>query len=164
MPAILSLIPVRDWFYGAIAAGALVLGWHYYDKYNDAVKYQQTVQAESAAALAAAKKQIADDTIDYNTALLAEERQHANDLLAATEQHNDDVARLLAASAARTPKPVLHSSGPAGKGAAPGARGPAVLSGLPEQAVVCQRLSDALKHDDDVTTAERAERDALTGK
>lgn len=164
MGALLALVPARDWLYGGIAAVAAFIAWDLHHKYEVAINYQKTVQAESAQTLAAAQKTITTNDTDYKAKLAAEKLAHANDTLAALQQHNADVARLRAATAAHAANPLLGSAASASPGSPAGTGSAASLSGLPEQAVVCQGLSDALAHDDALLIAERTERDALTGK
>jgi hypothetical protein len=160
---LLNFLPQADILYVVMFLSAAGVGGYYLHKYHAAINYETTVKAESAATLAAARKTIIDNDTDYKAKLAAEKITHANDTLAALQQHNDDVARLRAAAARHGYAPLGGPAAPAAV-AASGSSSEASLSGLPEQAIVCQRLSDALEHDDGILTSERAERDALTGK
>lgn len=161
--ALMGFLPQADILYVILFLGAAGVGGYYLHKYHAAIEFESTVKAESTQALADAKRTIATNEADYKAKLAAEKLSHANDNLAAVQQHNDDVARLRAA-AARQAHTSLGGTATAAAGTASGSSSPASLSGLPEHAVVCQRLSDALAHDDDILIAERAERDSLTGK
>ena len=158
MEALLALIPTKDWFYGALVVGIAVLGWHFYDKYTDAVNYANTVKAESATAKAAAEKQIADLTTAYNTGLKANELIYENELKTAAEQHATDTERLRNAATARNSDPVLQ--GASGLDAAV-----AAWSGrLGRLESISSGLADALRQDDAAASQCWNNRDALTGK
>ena len=47
MGALLALIPSKDWLYGAAIAGSGLIGLHFYDKYRDAITYQNTVISDA---------------------------------------------------------------------------------------------------------------------
>lgn len=164
MGALLALIPARDWFWGAISVGALIIGWHYYDKYENAIQYQQTVQAESDKALSDARKTIADNAASYADALNKLEAQHATDTAASAAQHAADLDRLRKLAAARQGGPVLPS--PPASGARPdtGDGSSGSVGGVFVDANVCADLAGALRNARDDLAAAYAERDALTGK
>jgi hypothetical protein len=158
MPALLALIPTKDWFIGAAVIGFTVLCWHFYDKYENAVEYAVTVKAESAAALATANKQIADLTTQYAASLEANKVIYENELHAADLQHASDTERLRSIAAARATDPVL--SGASGITAA--------IAAWSERLNRVERISgslaDALRYDDAAATECWRDRDALTGK
>jgi hypothetical protein len=160
---LMNFLPQADLIYVVLFLGVGGLGAYYVHKYHAAMEFESTVRAESVDAQVNALKIVADNTASYKAALAAEKAQHASDLLTASNQHNSDVARLRSAATGQV-NPVLGGTPAAPAGSAGGAVGPASVSGLSEQAVVCQGLSDALRHDGDILAGERAERDALTGK
>jgi hypothetical protein len=153
MGALLALVPLRDWFYGAIAAAAVIFALDLHHK----LEVANTIRTESAAAAAAAKKTITDNTAAYSAALSTIEAQYAKDTAAASQQHNADLARLRARAAGQT-GPVLP--GASGTPAA----GPAGDEGFSGLGSVALRLVDALRADDAALNACYADRSALTGK
>ena len=163
MGALLALIPVKDWFYGAIFATLAVMGWHFYDKYETAVNYATTVKAESKQALATAQQTIKDNDAAHAATVAAMETQHANDIAAALVQHNADLSRLRAAAPGQG-RTVLGGAAAPGESGIAGADGYTGMGNLPGHTVVCEGLADALRADDDILADERAERDSLTGK
>lgn len=158
MGALLALIPTKDWFIGAAVAVVVVLCWHWYDKYQDAVNYAATVKAESKVALDAANSHIADLTTQYATSLAANKVIYENELRAADVQHASDTERLRGAAAARATDAVL--SGASGLAAA--------VAGWTERLNrvegVSGRLADALRKDDAAALECWRDRDSLTGK
>jgi hypothetical protein len=155
---ILSLIPFRDWIYGTIIVGAGILVWHTYNKYEAAVKYQETVKAESKVALDTANQRITDLTADYDKGLKANEVVYENELAAASQQHTADSNRLRQLSAARDADAVLHgSAGTAAEAAAWAERVSALES-------ISQGLADALRQDDAQASECWRDRDELTNK
>ena len=158
MTALLALIPAKDWFIGAAFAVLACTGWHYYEKYTDAVNYATTVKAESAAALADAKTTIAGLTLAYNTGLTNLQAASDAKLKAANTTHLADVDRLQRAAAARATDPVLQgSAGAAAEAAAWASRLGALES-------ISAGLANALRADDIAANDCRAERDSVTSK
>jgi hypothetical protein len=153
MGALLALVPLRDWFYGAIAAAAVIFALDLHHK----LEVANQIRAESAAALATAQKTIATNTADYKAAVSTVEAQYAKDMSAASQQHNADLARLRARAAGKA-GPVLP--GAPGTPAA-GPQGDSSFGGLGELAL---NLADALRADDAALIACYADRNALTGK
>lgn len=157
-PALLALVPTKDWFIGAAFAVLAVMGWHYYEKYHEAVTYAATVKAESAAALQLAQQQVKDLTAQYDSTLKTQEAAYETALNAASAQHTADVDRLRNIATARNGDPVLQgASGTAAEAAAWAKR-------LGRLESVSVGLADALRQDDDALKLCYAERDALTGK
>jgi len=158
MGALLALIPTKDWFYGALVVGIAVLGWHFYDKYTDAVNYAATVKAESKTALDTANQQIKDLTADYAAREAQNKDTYDKAIQAAALQHASDTERLRALSSARSTDPVLQGS--AGLSAAIAAWS-ARLGRLES---ISAGLADAVRADDAAAVQCWADRDALTGK
>jgi len=158
MAALLALIPTKDWFIGVAFAIAVVLGWHYYDKYESAVEYRTKVEAESKVALETANKTIADLTTAYNAGLKANEAIYENELQNAAVQHTADTERLRVQAAARGADPVLQGA----SGTAAEAAAWAGLLGRVEG--ISGRLADALRQDDAAAAECWRDRDSLSGK
>jgi hypothetical protein len=158
MSALLALIPTKEWFIGAAFAVLLVMGWHYYDKYQDAVSYAATVKAESETVSINAALMIHDLTTQYSADLAANKVIYENELHAADLQHTSDAARLRALATARQSDAVLRGS--AGLTAAIAAWS----ARLGRVEGISNGLADALRFDDAVATACWRERDSLTGK
>jgi hypothetical protein len=158
MGAFLSLIPIKDWFYGALIVGFGVLCWHYHEKYINAVNYAQTVKAESAQTKKDADQRIADLTKDYDKGLAANKVIYETELADASKQHAVDADRLRALAATRGKDPVL--SGTDGLAAA--------IAGWSYRVSRVEHISDdlavALRLDDAAATECWRDRDALTGK
>ena len=161
--ALMGFLPQADIIYVVLFLGVAGVGGYYVHKYHAAINFETTVKAESAATLATATKTLAAENADYKAKLAAEKLDHANDTLAALQQHNDDIARLRPAAPHQTNTVLRGTSSPAA-GTPSGANSAESMGGLSQHAVVCQGLADALRADDDIIAAERAERDALTGK
>ena len=164
MGALLALIPSKDWLYGAAIAGSGLIGLHFYDKYRDAITYQNTVKAESAAAIAAAAKQIAENNAAHIAALAQLEKAHAAEIQANTAAHNADIARLRQLATAGKGKPVLGSPPTTRTDSGTRAGSSLDVGAVSVRSDVCLDLADALRADDATIKAERAERDSLTGK
>jgi hypothetical protein len=158
MNFLLGLIPTKDWFIGAAVIGLAVLCWHFYDKYENAVNYANTIKAESAQAKADAAQQIADLTTQYSKALDANKVIYETELANDAAQHASDTERLRQLAAARNKDAVL--SGASGLPAAIAAWS----SRLSRLEQVSAGLADALRADDAAATACWRDRDALTGK
>jgi hypothetical protein len=158
MGALLALIPTKDWFIGAAFAIALMLGWHYWDKYYEAVDYAQTVKAESRQALDGANAHIADLTLQHNADLVVIQEKYDAEIKAAAAVHATDLERLRQLTAARNQDPVLSgASGLAAAIAAWSAR-------LGRLEGISSGLADAVRADDAAATECWRDRDALTGK
>jgi hypothetical protein len=158
MGALLALIPAKDWFYGAVVATLGVLGWHFYDKYQDAVHTAAALKAESVTALAAANKQIADLTTTYNANLKTLEDHADAQLQAAAAVHAADASSLRKLATDRGTSPVLQGASGTGAEAA------AWASLLGRVELISSNLANALRNDDIAALECYAERDALTGK
>jgi hypothetical protein len=158
MGALLAFIPPKDWFIGAAVGIMLIMGWHYYDKYKDAVEYAQTVKAESKAALEQANQRITDLTQQYADFRAADKVVYENELHAADVQHATDTERLRGAASARATDPVLQ--GASGLTAAIAAW----TQRLNRVEGISGRLADALRYDDAAAADCWRDRDSLTGK
>ncbi len=155
MFALLSGLGIKDIFYGALIAVAVSWGGWTYHKYEAAVTYARDAKAETAQvqAKAAADAKAKDD--DYAAKLAATKVTQDVQLQAAAAQSADLAQRLRNYTARRCPGPVLP-------GAAPAAAGGAAGASSVDEAIA--GVIAAAGHDNAVITAERAERDALTGK
>lgn len=158
MGAFLALVPAKDWFIGAAFAALAVLGWHYYDKYQDAVSYAATVKAESALAASAAAETIKTLTTQYATSLAANKAIYERELQDASLIHAADDSRLHALANSRQADPVL--SGASGLTAAI----TAWSARLGRVEGLSSGLADALRADDAAAEACWRDRDSLTGK
>jgi len=158
LASILALIPTKDWFYGALIASLGLLGWHFYDKYEDAIKYAATVKAESVATLADAKKTIADQTASYSANLQKVLDNDAKIAAANITANSADLDSLRRIAALNSSNPVLQgASGTAAEAAAWASR-------LGQVESISADLANALRNDDLAVSECRAERDSLTGK
>jgi hypothetical protein len=158
MGALLALIPARDWFYGALAVGALVMGWHYYQKYEAAITYANDIKSDSILIKQEADLKLSQQDADYAAKLKEIRRVHIAAIEAAAATTNDLITRLRKYEAAGRQCPVLGGAAPAPTGGAAGTGGAGELI----QAVAA--LAAAAAHDTVVCQTERLERDALTGK
>jgi hypothetical protein len=149
------LLPSRDIFYGALTLAALVVGWHYYHKYEEAVQYAAELREASVDAALNANEIIKSDQADYDAKLKAAQEAANAQINIAMAHANDLTSRLRKYEANRNRCSVLQGAAPAPAGGTDG-------SGGVEGAVA--DLIAAAVHDNAVCTAERAERDALTGK
>lgn len=155
MAALLSLIPIKDWIYLLVIAAILVGGAYEYEHLQAvgaARQHAADIAADTKLANAV-KAQVAADNADYQARLQTITENQNAALQAAADRSNDLTARLRGYEARRCP--VL--SGPA-TAAAPAAAGPSSV----DDAVA--GLVSAAAHDNAIIEAERAERDALTGK
>lgn len=153
--ALLAAFGLKDLVYGALIAAALAWGGWTYHKYEAAVTYAADARAETASVLKAAQQTIQDDQTDYASKLKTIEASYASSLTVANAQSADLVSRLRLYQAARCPSAVLQGA-PAAPASA--AAGPSSVINA-----VAGLISAAIK-DNATCVAERAERDALTGK
>ena len=170
MPAfLLKLMPFRDWGYVALAAAAVV----YYNVHvhNLIVDAQKRQIAAVAAATIAVQQKAHDAAVkmqaDYEARLAAAERKYEDQVAAATAAHDADMRRLQQYAAAyRDADRALHgAAGSAGEsGTAEGTGGAGGVGELPRGLAVSLGLADALRADDALLEACRADRDSLTGK
>jgi hypothetical protein len=155
-----KLIPPKDMVIGALVIGLLILSWHFYDKYEDAVKYASTVKAESIVALAEANKTIADNNTAHAATIAQVKKVYDLSQQIALAQHNSDANRLRQFDSYRQANPVLDST-PSSINQPGAAEWYAALVRLEPVAL---NLANALRQDDDLLSACRTERDSLTGK
>ena len=155
MSALLSALGLKDAIYGVLIVAALAWGGWTWHKYESAVAYAATVKTESSQAKAAAAKQVADLTAQHTAAVAAIQEKQNADLQAAAAQSAGLAQRLRQYAATRCTDTVL-----------PGAPAPASIAAASPSSIVdaVAGLVSAAAHDNAVIAAERAERDALTGK
>lgn len=165
MPALLALIPLKDWLYAGLIAFLIIFGVvQYHDiEAKGAAHEAATVQALSVKTDAAAKEKNDKLTADYSAAVVTVGVTYAKAMQTADAAHAADVQRLQHFAAAN------HGASPgvggtAGSGAAADAgTGSALALGVvPAERAV--DLADALRADDAALTQCYADRDALTGK
>jgi len=155
MGALLATFGLKDCIYGVLIAAALAWGGWAYHKYETAVTYAADARRETIQVQLNAAAQIAADNADY-TAKLKDSQDALNvQITAGIAQSNALSARLREYEANRCPNAVLP-------GAAPAAASAAASPSSVDRAV--NGLISAAIHDNAVCTAERIERDALTGK
>lgn len=164
--AILSKIPLREYFYAAAAIAAVT----YYNVHvhNLEVAYgakqkaavESAVTLASAQALSAAKKMADAKEAQYTLQLSQVEENYETQLKASDDQHSADLARLrsLEAASGGNTNSVLSGSGGAGS---PGDSGGSSLVGL---GYVSEELASALRDARADLSQCYAERDSLTGK
>jgi hypothetical protein len=153
--ALLSGLGIKDIFYGVLITAALSWGGWTYHKYESAVAYATSVRAESSAVIAEMAKQNDAYRTDYAAKLAASKVTQDAQIKAAAAQSADLAQRLRDYQARRCPNPVLPgtTSTPAGG-----------TSGTNSVDEAVAGIIAAAAHDNAVIQAERAERDALTGK
>jgi hypothetical protein len=155
MMALLSGLGIKDIFYGVLVSIALTWGGWTYHKYESAVTYAANAKAETAAALVYAQRAI-DDLNKQHAAEVASIQVNLNaDLNLANAKSSVLADKLRQYQATRCPSAVLGSAAPAPAGGAAG-------TGSVEQAL--EGVVAAAAHDHAVISAERRERDSLTGK
>jgi hypothetical protein len=155
MGAILSALGVKDIVYGVLISFALAWGGWTWHKYESAVAYAKDAKAETTAVKAQAATALKAKDDDYAAKLKTTQVTQDANLKAAAAQSADLAGRLRQYQANRCPSAVLPSAAPA---AASGSASPGSVESALEQ------LAAAAAHDNAVITAERAERDSLTGK
>jgi uncharacterized iron-regulated membrane protein len=170
MLALLSGLGIKDIFYGVLITVALSWGGWTYHKYEAAVTYANNAKTESAQIQAAAK--VANDAKDksYATTLAAIQESSDAQIKVATARGDSIADRLRKYQATRCPNSVLGSAAPATAGTAPSAGSSGSTGSGSDQVGNVKIAADikavivAAAHDNDIVTAERAERDAITGK
>jgi hypothetical protein len=167
MPALLALIPFRDWIYGALIVGLIVFGIH----------ERNHLIAEGAAHEVAALKESSDKLIAKETAHVAlvaktyaaAAAQTQGDLdakiQAADAQHTSDAQRLREYSAYRSTHPDVASpagaSGNSGAGTSSAGQSEDFVASLGQSGVA---LADALRDTSAALSACMKDRNDLTGK
>jgi hypothetical protein len=155
MLALLSGLGIKDIFYGVLIMVAISWGGWTYHKYESAVTYAANAKAQTVEAIATAQRAIDDLNKQHAATVAAIQVTQDAQLKTAAAQSADLAQRLRQYQAARCPSAVLGSTAPAAPSGAAGA-------GSVDEAV--QGIIAAAAHDHAVITAERAERDSLTGK
>ena len=157
--ALLARVSFKDWAYSIAFVVLAWTGLHYYHKYTAAVSYAQQLKTESDATKAKAAADLAAKDASYNEALADIIGRKNAEIKVAVANSDDLSARLRAYTAAHNcPNTVLQGAPTAPAGASVPASG----SDGVEAAI--ERVIAAAYHDTAVVEAERAERDALTGK
>jgi len=157
MGALFALIPFRDKLWAAGVIALVAFGWYEYVhlQHVGAAKQLAAEQAASKKVLAAANQNIMDLADLYQKQITAIQEQQNVQLKAAADSSADLAARLRVALAAGGKCPVLQG--------APAAA-PSEATGAGSIADAVAGLAAAAAHDNAIIQAERAERDALTGK
>jgi hypothetical protein len=154
MLALLALIPLRDKLYAALILALVLAGaWEY--RHIEAVQAAKDAAADAKVAAAAAAA-VQKSASDYAAQLKVIEDANAQTLAAAAATADSLTARLRVYEARRCP--VLQGPAASPAGGAPVASGPDPV------ADAVAGLIRAAEHDLVVINAERAEREALTGK
>ena len=160
----LSFLPLRDWIYLGVIVGALI-AFGVYTRHERAIGAQhelQVVQKASDEAKAEAQKRIDALTAQHATEVAKVKSDEAANLALANQRADDLSVRLRDYSRRGCTNPVLDSAPTAAAGGAPSAGS---TGGAPAGVeLALERLIHAAEHDTQVTLAERAERDSLTGK
>lgn len=154
MGALLALVPTKDWFIGATFAVLLIMGWHFYDKYQDAM----SIVAQSKAAEAAANARIETLTTEYNNSVHNIRDIYDERIKAVNDQHTADTVRLRTFGSQIDA--LLHRA-PGTGGEQDTAKWAASIKRLGD---VAAELATAVAHDDALLNLCRADRDSLTGK
>ena len=160
MGALLALVPTKDWFIGAAFAVLVVLGWHFYDKYKDAVAYAAQVKAESAVTLANAQKQITDFKAQYEANLKTVQDTYGSALAASNAHAAAADSRLREFDAYRASHPLPGSAGGSGSQSGADVWISRLVALEPVAAELAHGLEDARAQRDACVL----ERDSLTGK
>jgi hypothetical protein len=170
MLALLEGLGIKDIFYGVLITVALTWGGVTYHRYEAAVTYAKDAKAETAQVTAKAAADIKSKDDDYAATLAANKVTQDAQLKTAAVVSAALASRLRNFSANRCPNTVLPgSSAPAaGAVAGPGSAGqagsgPGHVSVADIEADI-EAVMEAATHDNVVITAERGERDSLTGK
>lgn len=111
MPALLSLIPIRDWCYIAVIAALLAFGGTWYVKHNHAEQKIGEQKVEAADAKAVAAQTVRNQKVESN----------AQDAINAALAEYD--ASISAPPAVQPPRIVCHGAVAAGGRAVPGHAG-----------------------------------------
>ena len=167
MPALLSLIPGKDWFYAALIALLLSLGL--YERHHllteGAQRQEAVVQAASAKVQADAAKQTAAVAAAYAGTVTGLQETIDAQTQAAALQHNTDSQRLRDYDAYRRAHPALGSPTgglpAAGEGSESAAGADASLGSLEQVAL---GLAGAAANARDALNVCMADRAALVGK
>ena len=166
MGALLALIPGKDWLYGGIIVALLVgFGWYTHrERSIGAANELAAVQTASAKEQENAREAIIALNAHYAATVAAIQETQNVQLKAAAADSATLAGRLRNYEANRScPRPVLAGSpaAPTGSASSPGSDS-SVESGSVESDL--EALIAAAEHDNAAITAERAERDSLTGK
>ncbi len=167
MPGLLSLIPLKDWVYGALIAALLAFGVYEVNhlKAEGAAHEVAVLQASSAKLTADAQKQVVATATAYAKSLTKVKGDLDEQVKTAAVQHDSDAQRLRDYDAYRRQHAALGSAGGGSGSQSAGASSAIsvddVLAGM-EQAGLS--LASANRLAAAALTACAAERESLTGK
>lgn len=167
MPAILSLVPLKDWIYGGIIV-ALLAGFGVYtvhERHLGAAHEVAALQKSSAALQAKAQEHIIEVAKAYTDSFNANEEKLNAQLQAASDQHDSDAQRLRDYDAYRSAHSAVARAANAPATPVSGASGTDDL----EQRIasleqVALSLADADRQIEAALAACIRDRDSLTGK
>lgn len=162
---LLSLIPIKDWFYGAVIVGLILFGWHEVNhlKAEGAAHEVAALKVSSDALVAQEAAHVALVAKTYAASAAATTETLNAQLQTADAQHASDAERLRQFSAYRSTHPdVARTAQPSsGAGTNSAGQGEDFVSELGSAGV---SLADALRASSDALNACMADRGALTGK
>jgi hypothetical protein len=165
--SLLSLIPGKDLFYGAVIVVLLLFGWHEVNhlKAEGAAKEVTALQVSSAKLTAAAQKQVQETATNYASTLVTVKENLDGQVKAAATQHDIDAQRLREYDAYRRQHPAVASAGtgPSGQSAGSTSAGSDEprLASLEQVAL---GLADGGREVSIALTSCVKERESLTGK
>ena len=167
MGSILSLIPLKDWIYGAIIVALITFyNVHVHNLETQAAAHEVAALKISSDKLQqAAAKQVTQTAADYAASLSTIKGNLDEQVKVAATQHDSDAQRLRDYDAYRRQHPALGST--AGGPGSPASGAGSTISvddvlGSMEQAGLS--LATAVRLDSSALAACMADRDALTGK
>jgi hypothetical protein len=120
MGALLALIPTKDKIIGVLVVGLAILVWHWYDKYQDAVRFAAEAKAQSKVVEDKAKQDIIDFKTQYTAVIATMEATYAAALSVSNAHASAADKRLHDFDAYRAAHPLQNNSGTAGGEQDPG--------------------------------------------
>ncbi len=164
MPALLALIPFKDWVYlGIITALVAGFGWYtVHERHEGEAHEVAALQKSSAKLVNEANAQIATLTAAHAAELKKVLSDNDQQLQAATVQHNSDTQRLRDADAYRRQHSAIQSAAQSPGATATGTSGASQGgSGIERLEQISSELADGLRDTSAALTACMTERDSV---
>jgi hypothetical protein len=165
MPALLALIPIKDWFYGAIIVGLLLFGWHEVEhlKAEGAAHEVAALKVSSDKLVAQEAAHVALVAKNYAAAAAATTETLNAQIQTASTQHAADLKRVQDFADYRRSHPDVASATQPAAGAGTSGTGQSEDFDS-ELRLSSVSLADALRDSSSALSACMVDRNSLTGK